>query len=135
MITLLEPFSILIIDGNALKVERVDGNVFGGFCRCGGIMVQKAWIEERILISECEKCWRVEALIFNGRKLVDRLEVKVIYRQNIDEFLRDLLSPAELEAIYRKARNSTYNYNAFSRAKRKLEELKIDVNEIIGLLR
>jgi len=132
---LLEPFSVLLVDGNALKVERVDGNVFGGFCKCGGIMVQKAWIGERILLSECEKCWRVEAFIFNGRKLMSREEVKVIYRQNIDEFLRDILSPAELDAIYRKAKNTTYNYNAFSRAKRKLEELSIDVNEIIGLLR
>ena len=132
---LLEPFSVLLVDGNALKVERVDGNVFGGFCKCGGIMVQKAWIGERILLSECEKCWKVEAFIFNGSKLMGRKEVKVIYRQNIDEFLRDILSPAELDAIYRKARNTTYNYNAFSRAKRKLEELSIDVNEIIGLLR
>ena len=132
---LLEPFSVLLIDGNALKVERVDGNVFGGFCKCGGIMVQKAWIGEKILLSECEKCWRVEAFIFNGRKLMGREEVKVIYRQNIDEFLRDILSPAELDAIYKKAKNTTYNYNAFSRAKRKLEELSIDVNEIIGLLR
>ncbi len=135
MIVLIEPFSVLLVDGNALKIERVNDEVFGGFCKCGGRMVQKGWVGERILVSECEKCWRVEALFFNGKKLVSRKEVWVVYRQNMEEFLRELLSPAELEAVSRKAKNVPYNYNAFSRAKKKLEEINLNVDEVMELLR
>ncbi len=130
----VEPFSLLIIDGKAVKVERVDGNLFGGFCKCGGLMIQRGWVDESIMISECERCWRVEAFVFNGRRLIERRDVVTVYRQNITEFLREILSPSEFEAIVNRAKNVQYNYNAFSRAKKKLEDLKMSPEEVLRLI-
>lgn len=130
----IDPFSVVLIEGRAFKAEKVDGNIFGGFCKCGGIMLQKAWVDDTLMISECERCWKVEAFRFNGKKLIERCDVIVISRQNLLEFLREILTPAELEAIQNKARNLSYNYNAFSRAKKKIEELKLNLDEILGIL-
>jgi len=130
----IDPFSVVLMEGKAFKAERVDGTIFGGFCKCGGIMFQKAWVDVILMISECERCWKVEAFRFNGRKLIGRCDVIVIYRQNLVEFLRDMLSPAEFEAIQNKARNLSYNYSAFSRAKKKIEELKLNLDEILKIL-
>ena len=130
----IDPFSVVLIEDKAFKAEKVDGNVFGGFCKCGGIMFQRAWVNNTLMISECERCWKVEAFRFNGKKLIERCDVVVVYRQNLVEFLREILSPAEFEAVRNKAKNLTYNYNAFSRAKRKLEELKLNVDEILKIL-
>lgn len=135
MILFIDPFSVVILEDKAVKAERVNGNIFGGFCRCGGIMLQKAWIDDTLMISECERCWKVEAFRFNGRRLIDRCDVKVIYRQNIVDFLREILSPSEFEAILNKAKNVQYNYNAYSRAKKKLEDLKLNVEEILNLIK
>ncbi len=131
----IDPFSVVILENKAVKAEKVDGNIFGGFCKCGGMMFQKAWVDDTLMISECERCWKVEAFRFNGKKLVDRSEVKVIYRQNIVDFLKEILSPSEFEAVQNKAKNVQYNYNAFSRAKKKLEELKLNVDEILNFMK
>jgi len=134
MIYYLDPFSIVLVNGKAFKAEKVNGSVFGGFCRCGGIMLQRAWVGDRLMISECEKCWRVEAFLFNGRKLVERRDVEVFYRQNIGDFLKTVLSKSEFEALLMKARNRKFNERDFIRAKRKLEEIKIDVGEVLKML-
>ncbi|RLI74075.1 hypothetical protein DRP04_15095 [Archaeoglobales archaeon] len=130
----IDPFSVVLMEDKAFKAEKVDGNIFGGFCKCGGIMLQKAWVDDILMIAECERCWKVEAFRFNGRKFVERCDVIVIYRQNLVEFLRDILSSAEFEAIRNKAKNLSYNYNAFSRAKKKIEELKLNIDGILKIL-
>jgi hypothetical protein len=130
----IDPFSVVFIDDKAVKVERVNGNIFGGFCKCGGIMFQKAWVGNTLLISECERCWRVEAFRFNGKRLIERLEVAVIDRSNLKDFLKEILASVEFEALEKKARNEQYNYNAYSRAKKKLEEFNLNVEEILRVL-
>ncbi len=135
MIYYVDPLSIVLLNNRALKAEKINGNIFGGFCRCGGIMLQKAWVDESILISECEQCWRTEAFTFNGRKFLERREVKAVYRHNFEEFLREILTSSELEAVIGKARGYQYSYNAYSRAKKKLEEMNIDVSEVLSILR
>ena len=130
----IDPFSVVLMDDKAFKAEKVNESVFGGFCKCGGIMLQKAWVDDTLMISECERCWKVEAFRFNGKKLVERCDVVVIYRQNLSEFLKEILSPAEFEAVQNKAKNLPYSYNAFSRAKKKLEEMKLDVDEVLKIL-
>jgi len=128
----------LIINGHAVPGERVKEKMFGGFCKCGGVMYQKLWFQQdnyKILVSECEKCWRNEALSFNGRKaLAWRDEVKVIDRTDLKDFLKEHLSTAEYEALEAKAQGEEYNYNAFSRAKKKLEEMGLSVEEVIAYL-
>lgn len=135
---LVEPLMKLIINGHAVPGERVKEKMFGGFCKCGGVMYQKLWFQQdnyKILVSECEKCWRNEALSFNGRKaLAWRDEVKVIDRTDLKDFLKEHLSTAEYEALEAKAQGEEYNYNAFSRAKKKLEEIGLSVEEVVAYL-
>ncbi len=135
MIYYIDPLSVVVLNNRALKAEKINGNVFGGFCRCGGIMLQKAWVDESILISECEQCWRTEAFTFNGRRFLNRTEVRAIYRHNFEKFLEEVLSPSELEAVVNKAKGLQYSYNAYSRAKKKLGDMNIDINDVLSVLR
>ncbi len=131
----IESLKTLIYNGKAIK--GIESRGFGGFCKCDGIMVQKTWHESdslQILVAECENCWRTEILVFSGSKLVDRREVRVITRNEIRGFLSERLSVSELEAILDKAKGDDYNYGSFSRAKKKLESIGLDVNEIINEL-
>ncbi|WP_457591426.1 hypothetical protein [Geoglobus sp.] len=131
----LEPLKILIYDDRAIPGEN--GSGFGGFCSCGGEMSQKTWHrygDLRILVSECENCWNTEALVFRGTEFVERSEVKVFKRNELTEFLSEVLSEAELEAVMEKRRNGNYSYAAYSRAKKKLEGLGLDIDSIISEL-
>jgi hypothetical protein len=100
-------------------------------------MFQKAWVNvdgHNIVISECEKCWKNEAMEFNNLNLISRSAVKVVERANIYEFLKGFLTDNELESIRDKVRGKEYNYSAFSRAKKKLEEVGLDYREIAYLI-
>jgi len=128
----IEPLKILIYNNRAIKGTDAEG--FGGFCECNGTLIQKTWHEAnsvKILIAECEKCWETEALVFSGSKLIERRKVKTIKRKDIREFLSEKLSESELEAILNKAKGFDYNYSSFSRARKKLEKIGIDVGEIL----
>ncbi|MCS7121938.1 MAG: hypothetical protein NZ895_05005 [Archaeoglobaceae archaeon] len=62
-----------------MDCEEVKENLFGGFCNCGSVMRQRFWAksdELEILIFECEKCWKNEALIFKNRTYINRIPVK-----------------------------------------------------------
>ena len=79
-IVILDPLYRAIVDGRMVEGERVKSKQFGGFCRCGGVMHQKLWLNldgKRVLVSECEKCWRNEATLFEGKEVVGRVEVTV----------------------------------------------------------
>ncbi len=131
----IEPLKTLIYNGKAIKGLNSEG--FGGFCKCNGIMIQKTWHETnslKILVSECENCWRTEILVFSGNDLIERKEIRVINRSEIKNFLAERLSDSEFEAILAKAKGLDYNYSSFSRAKKKLEIMGFDVSEIIGEL-
>ncbi|WP_156786008.1 hypothetical protein [Archaeoglobus veneficus] len=135
---LIEPLTKFFVDGHVVKGEKVKQKVFGGFCTCGGVMYQKSWFREGnfyILVSECEKCWRNEAMAFNGSKnLISRDEVRVIDRTEMKKFLKELLSTSEYDALIARARDEEYNYNAFSRAKKKLEDIGLEVEEVMSYL-
>ncbi len=131
----LEPLKILVYDDRAIPGENASG--FGGFCKCGGEMTQRTWHSHgdlRILVSECESCWNTEALVFRGSELVERRDVRVFKRSELTEFLSEVLSQAEFEAVMEKRRNGSYSYAAYSRAKKKLESLGLDVERIISEL-
>jgi len=138
LMILIEPLMKMFIHDHIVEGEKVKEKLFGGFCVCGGIMYQKSWFHmENILVvvSECEKCWRNEAMAFNGSKaLVSRDEVEVVDRTQIKQFLKRLLSQSEYEALITKARGEGYNYNAYSRAKSRLERIGLPVDEILSYL-
>ncbi len=128
----IEPLKILIYNEKAIR--GIDAKGFGGFCECNGTLIQKTWHEInplKILVAECENCWETEALIFSGKKLIERKKVKTIKRKELKDFLSKKLSESELEAILNKARGLNYNYSSFSRARKKLEKMGIDVREIL----
>ncbi len=134
----VEPLKRVIIDDKALKGEEVREKKFGGFCSCGGIMHQKLWIRNganEILISECEKCWKNEAMIFNSRRFVRKEDVAVLSRSEFMEFLKEILSDTEFEAVLNKAKGSSYKPSALSRAKKKLAERDIELDEVIEILK
>ncbi|AGK60822.1 hypothetical protein Asulf_00813 [Archaeoglobus sulfaticallidus PM70-1] len=135
---LIEPINRLIFRDRAIKGERVKGKYFGGFCTCGGIMYQKSWFAEDgklILVSECEKCWKNEAMVFNNNTPVgQKEEVKTIERPYLEDVLEELLSPSEFEAVMAKARGENYNPTAFSRAKKRLSDFNLDLDEILSYL-
>jgi hypothetical protein len=137
MIIIIEPLMKMLINGYALRGDKVKKRLFGGFCTCGGIMYQKLWFQfddNVILLSECKKCWRNEAMSFNGDELVWREEVRVIDRTKFRDFLKEFLTTAEYEALEAKLRNKEYNYNAFSRAKKRLEEIGLSIEEVMELV-
>ncbi len=138
MMIYIEPLDKLITEKGTLMGERVRENFFGGFCGCGGIMYQKTWFQDgngSILISECEKCWKNEALNFNGETPVGtKKEIRVIERAEFKEFLKEVLSNAEFEAVLAKSSGEEYNSNALSRAKKKLEELNLTLDEVLSHL-
>jgi len=130
---LIVPIQKLFFNDRVFDLKKVDGNVFGGFCHCGGEMYQKAWVEDWMMISECERCWRVEGFLFENKRFVERFEIEVV--EDVKDFLSEVLTPAELEAIVNKAKNANYNYNAFSRAKKRLEVMNLNVEDVIKALR
>ncbi len=135
---LVEPLKKVIIEDRAIKGDEVRGSKFGGFCNCGGIMHQKFWIQngaKEILISECEKCWKNEAMIFNSRRFVGKQEVRVLSKSEFIEYLRSILSDLEFEAVLGKARGSAYKPAALTRAKKKLTEMDLSIDEVIEVLK
>ena len=132
-ITLIEPLIKLIIENKTYNGKKVSKKYFGGFCKCGGIMYQKFWFETKyltLLVSECEKCWRCELLSFNGATLAWRKDVEVINKSNFIEFLKSKLNDSELKALKASFLGKNYNYDDFYSAKRKLENIKLNLEEI-----
>jgi hypothetical protein len=125
------------INGNFISGEKVRDRVFGGFCTCGGIMFQKLWFDadgKSILVSECEKCWRNEAMTFNKNRFISREEIEVIDRREFKDMLKNFLSTSEYDALQSKLRDEEYNYNAFSRAKKKIEEIGLTLEDVISYI-
>ncbi len=133
MIAYLEPLKLLIYDERAIFGTASSG--FGGFCNCGGMMSQKTWHQNgelRILVSECDSCWKIEATVFKGLDVVRRDEVRSYKRNEIKDFLSAILSQTELEAVIDKWSQKDYNYGAYSRAKKKLEEMGLSIEKIMS---
>ncbi len=138
MIRLIEPLKKVILDGIAHSGTEVQGELFGGFCSCGGIMFQKLWIENetrKILISECEKCWKNEAMIFNSTNFEGKQDVEVLGRNEFRDFLKEILDESELEAVINRARNREYHPMKCSAAKKKISRIKLKIEEVLELLR
>ncbi|MEM0350877.1 MAG: hypothetical protein QXR27_01800 [Archaeoglobaceae archaeon] len=138
MIYLLEPIKKVVIEDIAYSGEEVKEKFFGGFCDCGGIMLQKIWLNVenlRILISECEKCWKNSAYFFNSRKFIKKEEVKVVGRGEFVEYLKNYLSDLEIEAIIEKAKGKPYRPSDLSRAKKKLNDMNISLEEVIETIK
>ncbi|MDI9645247.1 MAG: hypothetical protein QFX40_00960 [Archaeoglobales archaeon] len=135
---LIEPLRKFLLEGAALDCEEVDQNLFGGFCSCGGTLRQRFWIRRdnlEIMISECERCWSYEMAVFENKKFVERKKVEVIKKKEVRDLLKDLLSPAEFEALIGKVEGRNYNPSLFSRAKKRLSDLNLDISKIIEILR
>ena len=133
MIAYIEPLKLLIYDEKAISGTPSSG--FGGFCECGGVMSQKTWHQNgnlKILVSECENCWKIEAVVFRGIDVLDRQEVRSFKRNDLKEFLSSVLSNTELEAVMDRMRGLRYNYNAYNRAKKRLEEMGLDLDRLVS---
>ena len=136
-VIIIEPLNSIVFDGRTISGKRVNCRLFGGFCDCGGVMYQKAQFKNGkygILVSECEKCWKNKALVFSDDgKVKSKLDVRVVDRSTISDFIRSVLSSSEFQALLSKASGKTYSYTTFSRAKKKLENMGIDIDKILGL--
>ncbi len=138
MIHLIEPIKIAVIENVAYSVQDVSEKLFGGFCDCGGKMLQKFWLNlegMRVLFSECEKCWKNHAYFFNSTKFLKKEEVKVIGREGILDYLKNFLTDLEIEALLSKAQNKVYKPQDLARAKKKLSDMNLPFEEIASLLR
>ncbi len=138
MIRLVEPLKKIILDDTVFNGEEVQEELFGGFCRCGGLMFQKLWIKSenrRILVCECEKCWKNEAIFFNSSKFETRQDVEVLGRYEFMDYLKQILTESEFEAVLNKARNKEFQTIAYSNAKKKLSNMNFKMEEILDLLR
>lgn len=138
MIYLLEPLKKIIVEDVSYLGQEVKQKYFGGFCDCGGKMFQKFWINveaTRIMISECEKCWKNSAYFFNSTKFLRKEDVFVVERNSIVEFLRNYLSDLELEALIAKAKDYSYKPVDLSRAKKKLNDMGLSLEEILAILK
>ncbi len=135
---LVEPLGKLILNGIGYSGEKVEEELFGGFCQCGGVMYQRFWFKrgaESILVSECEKCWKYKAMIFNSLSFVGCEDVEVLGRYDLVDFLKEILSEKELEALVKKAKGEEFHPIAYSNAKKKLSEIEIEPNEVINLIK
>ncbi|WP_202320678.1 hypothetical protein [Archaeoglobus neptunius] len=138
MIRLIEPLKKVILEDTVYECEEVQEQLFGGFCDCGGLMFQKLWFEkngEKILISECEKCWKNEARIFVNFNFVGKQEVEVLGRYELIDFLKNLLTKIEFEALLKKARDSSFQSMALSNARKKLSSMNFNFEEILNVVR
>ncbi|MEM3927746.1 MAG: hypothetical protein QXT07_02240 [Archaeoglobaceae archaeon] len=138
MIYLLEPLKKVVIEDLSYSGEEVSNKRFGGFCGCGGKMFQKLWVKlenTRIMISECEKCWKNSAYFFNLTKFLGREEVHVVEKNAVKEFLKNYLSDLELNALIAKAKDKVYKPADFSRAKKKLSEMNFSLEEVLAILK
>ncbi|MFP3909154.1 MAG: hypothetical protein ACOC5L_01775 [Halobacteriota archaeon] len=134
---LIEHLLKMQVNNHFVEGEKVRDSVFGGFCDCSGTMFQKMWFEldgKSILISECEKCWKNEAMVFNNGELNSRKEIEVVDRRDLNNVLKSILSDSEYEALNSKWKNEDYNYNAFSRAKKKLYEVGLSPEEVTSYI-
>ncbi|MET1124318.1 MAG: hypothetical protein ABWW66_03510 [Archaeoglobaceae archaeon] len=134
---LIEPLKRLLIGGKAIECEDSEEH-FGGFCDCGGTMKQKFWAfngEKEVMISECEKCWNVSAFVFEGRRFLAKEDVSVVTKKNLLDFARRVLSNAEFEAFLRKLEGKVYNPTALSRARKRMEELGIRLEDFLEIFR
>lgn len=137
MMWLLEPLRKLIYNGESVAGEDVRERLFGGFCECGGLMYQKFWFSrslEKILVSECEKCWKHRALVFNSTSFVLSADVKVVGRYELSAFLKEVLGEREVLALVKKARGEEFDPIAYTNAKKKLNAMNLEVEELIRLL-
>ncbi len=137
MIIVIEPLSRVFVDDRVVKLNKLNDSTFGGFCSCGGEMVQRGIAtvgDERMIIVECKSCWKTDAIVFNGRLRTEKVEVEIVDRRNFKEFLKKHLTELEYESLIKKAHGEDYNYNAFSRAKKKLEDMGFDADEVLLLL-
>lgn len=138
MIYFLEPLKKVVIEDLGYSGEEVKRRSFGGFCDCGGKMFQKLWVKienTRIMISECEKCWKNSAYFFNSLKFLRKEDVSVIEKSAILDFLKNYLSDLELEALVAKAKDKVYKPVDLSRAKKKLSEMNFSLEEILPVLK
>ncbi|MEM1578170.1 MAG: hypothetical protein QXN34_03190 [Archaeoglobaceae archaeon] len=138
MIHYIEPIKRVVLDDIAYNGETVNGKIFGGFCDCGGSMFQKVWLKIenlRILISECEKCWKNSAYFFNSTKFVKKEEAKVIEKSNFIEYLKNYLSDLEIQAMLEKAKGKPYKPADLSRAKKKLTEMNFSFEDVLEVLK
>lgn len=138
MIFLLEPLKKVVVEDLGYSGEVVEEKRFGGFCDCGGKMFQRIWVKlenTKIMISECEKCWKNSAYFFNFTKFLRKEDVQVVDKNAIVEFFKNYLSDLEIEALIAKARNRAYKPSDFSRAKKKLDEMNFSVEEVLSVLK
>ncbi len=134
---LIEHLSKMQVNSHFFEGEKVRDPLFGGFCDCSGTMFQKMWFNlngKSILVSECEKCWKNEAMTFNNSKMSSREEIEVVDRRDFSNVLRSILSNSEYEALNSKWQSGDYNYNAYSRAKKKLNEVGLSPEEVISYI-
>ncbi|MEM0214577.1 MAG: hypothetical protein QXU31_03380 [Archaeoglobaceae archaeon] len=138
MIHLIEPIKRAVVDNMAYSLSEVNEKIFGGFCDCGGSMLQKFWLVlegTRVLISECEKCWKNQAYIFNSTKFIKKEDVKIIAKNEVLDYLKNFLTDLELEAIVGKAKNRVYKPQDLARAKKKLSEINLPFELVENLLK
>lgn len=138
MIHLIEPIRRAVIDSVAYNLNEVNEKIFGGFCECGGSMLQKFWLNlegMRVLISECEKCWKNQAYIFNSTRFIKKEDVKIISKSDVVDYLKNFLTDLELEAVIGKAKNKVYKPQDFARAKKKLSEINLPFELVENLLK
>lgn len=138
MIYVIEPIGRAIIDNLAHSLEGVREKLFGGFCECSGWMFQKFWLnleEMKILISECEKCWKNYAYYFNSTKFIKRDEVRLVTKSEIVDYLKSILTELEVEALIKRAQNKPYKPQDLARAKKKLLEMNLPFESFEELLK
>jgi len=138
MIKLIEPLKKLIIDGLAVSGEEVEDQLFGGFCDCGSLMYQRFWFtkeSEKILVSECDRCWKYKAMIFNSHSFVSHQSVDVIGKHDFIEFLQKTIGNREFEALLRKSKNEEFDPLHYSKAKKMLASMNLDVEEVLNQIK
>ncbi len=138
MIYLIESLKKVLVGSRFLDGDIVKDRRFGGFCNCGGIMFQKIWVaigDCEILISECEKCWKNQAYIFNSKRFIRKEDVNVITRDKFKEYLQSFLELNEFTSLINALNGYEYDLKAFESAKNKLEALNLKIDEISDLLK
>ncbi len=134
----IEPLRKILIEDKAVDCEEVREDLFGGFCSCGGKLKQRFWAkngDRSVMIAECEKCWTHEAIIFEGRSFKERLRPKIVTKRGLIDFLKDVLSEAEFEAVKNRLVGKNFNPTSFSRAKKRLERMNVSLDRILEILK
>ncbi len=74
-------------------------------------------------------------MIFNSHSFVSYHNVEVLGKYDFVELLKEILGEKEFESLVRKAKNEEFDPVSYTKAKKMLTSMNLDIDEILNQIR